>query len=133
MAGTHSYLAKVIAVAPQIDTRSRSLSYRAEISQAPELKPNTLVSLSIPVSEAKQVIQLPDLAVARDQHGTFVYVLAKEGEQNYRAKRTPVVVGERDNKRVVILEGLEAAQLVATKGAFKLWPEVKVSVTQIIE
>ena len=49
-----------------------------------------------------------------------------DGEGSYRAKQVPVELGERQGEQVMILAGVEAGQLIANKGAFKLFPGMKV-------
>lgn len=120
--------AKIIAVSPELSSSSRSLKYRVQLPVSVlALKPNTLVKLDVPTAPKQQVIKVPTLAVSRDQLGEYVFVLENEGKDAYRAKRTKVALGANQSQFVVVQSGLEVNQLVATKGSFKLWPEVKVA------
>lgn len=119
--------ASIIAVDPQLSRISRHLKYRAQISSATlALKPNTLVSVIVPVAKQVTLVSVPDLAIKRDALGDYVFVLEAAGEGSYRAKQFPVELGDRQGEQVMILSGVAAGQLVANKGAFKLYPGMKV-------
>jgi membrane fusion protein (multidrug efflux system) len=124
-----SFDAKIIAIDPQLARQSRSLKYRAQIkSSLLTLRPNTLVSVYSPVGKEVSLISVPDVAITRDPLGSYIYVLESEGEGAYRSKQIKVVLGERKDSSVMILSGLDEGQLIATKGAFKLFPQMKVFV-----
>lgn len=125
----NSFDATIIAIDPQLARQSRSLKYRAQIkSSTLALKPNTLVSVYSPIAANVSLVSVPDLAITRDPLGSYVYVLETEGEGSYRAKQVKVILGDRKSDNVMVLSGLEAGQLIATKGAFKLFPQMKVFV-----
>jgi membrane fusion protein (multidrug efflux system) len=73
---------------------------------------------------------VPDLAITRDPLGSYVFLLEAEGEGAYRAKKVKVTLGDRNDDRVLVLSGIEEGQLIATKGAFKLFPQMKVYVAE---
>ena len=119
--------AKIIAIDPQLSRLSRHLKYRAQLPSATlALKPNTLVSVIVPIENKTTLAVVPDLAIKRDALGNYVFVLEVDGEGSYRAKQVPVELGERQGEQVMILAGVEAGQLIANKGAFKLFPGMKV-------
>lgn len=123
--------AEIIAVDPQLSHQSRHLKYRAQIaSSILHLKPNTLISVSVPLGAAQEMMSLPDLAITHNQLGNFVYVLEPEAEGAYRAKPMKVELGPRQGDHVIVLSGVEVGQLIATKGAFKLFPNMKVYITE---
>jgi len=119
--------AKIIAIDPQLSRTSRHLKYRAQIPSATlALKPNTLVSVIVPISKQVTLASVPDLAIKRDALGEYVFVLEPSDEGSYRAKQVPVKLGERQGQQVMITSGIEAGQIIANKGAFKLFPGMKV-------
>ena len=121
------YQAEIIAVAPQLSSSSRNLKYRTQIAQSTDsLKPNTLVTVTVPVAKSKRLVAVADLAITRDHLGQYVFVLQDEGNNSYRAKRQKIILGDRQGDKVMVLEGLEPGTLIATKGAFKLRPGLKV-------
>jgi membrane fusion protein (multidrug efflux system) len=124
---TAHFNAKIIAIDPQLSRSSRHLKYRAQIPSASlALKPNTLVSVIVPINKRSTIATVPDLAIKRDALGEYVFALAPESEGVYRAKLVAVEVGERQGEQVMILAGVEVGQLIANKGSFKLFPGMKV-------
>ena len=125
------YDAQIIAVNPQLSSSSRQLKYRAQIEKIPAwLKPNTLVTVTVPVASASERVAIADLAITRDHLGEYVFVLEDEGNNSYRAKRQKVKLGERLGDKVMVVDGLSPGTLIATKGAFKLRPGLKVFVAE---
>jgi len=119
--------ATIIAVDPQLSRASRHLKYRAQISaQTLQLKPNTLVSVTVPIENSSTLASVPDLAIKRDALGDYVFTLEPDTDGSYRAKLVPVELGQRQGEHVMILSGIETGQLIANMGSFKLFPGMKV-------
>jgi len=128
---TTSFDAQIIAIDPQLARASRSLKYRAQIkSSILALKPNTLVSVYSPIAANVSLVSVPDVAITRDPLGSYIFVLEAEGDGAYRAKQVKVTLGERKADTVMVLSGLDEGALIATKGAFKLFPQMKVFVAE---
>jgi len=128
---TESFEAKIIAVDPKVSRASRHLKYRAQIpSKVLALKLNTLVSVIAPIAKETTLASVPDLAIKRDALGSYVFVLEAADEGSYRAKQVPVILGDRQDDSVMILSGVETGQLIANKGSFKLYPGMKVYLTE---
>lgn len=124
------FQAEIIAVDPQLSSSSRQLKYRAQFAKnSGFLKPNTLVTVTTPVAEARELVAISDLAITRDHLGEYVFVLQDEGNNSFRAKRQKVVLGDRRGDKVMVTDGLMPGTLIATKGAFKLRPGLKVFIT----
>ncbi|WDE11803.1 efflux RND transporter periplasmic adaptor subunit [Thalassomonas haliotis] len=122
--------AEIIAVDPQLSSSSRQLKYRAQFAKTSGfLKPNTLVTVTAPVAKARELVAISDLAITRDHLGEYVFVLQDEGNNSYRAKRQKVVLGDRRGDKVMVTDGLAPGTLIATKGAFKLRPGLKVFIS----
>ncbi len=125
--------ANIIAANPVLGAQSRHLKYRAEfpLNNNP-VKPNALVSVTAPVGSEQQRVLVPDLSLTHDQFGDYVFVLTPEdnGQGSYRAKRTQVWLTTKNAKQAVLNKGLDAGQLIATTGAFKLREGMKVFIAQ---
>ncbi|MFQ3322924.1 MAG: membrane fusion protein (multidrug efflux system) [Pseudomonadales bacterium] len=117
-------LAEVIASSTQVDKVNRSFQYRAKVSAAAlPVGVNSGVSVKISVGEQTQVATLPATAVQQDHLGQFVFLLkADKDSDSFRAQRQNVVVASKQAGRSYIESGLSENQLVATDGAFKLYP-----------
>jgi membrane fusion protein (multidrug efflux system) len=123
----NAFKADIIAIDPQLSRLSRNLKYRAQLpSSALSLKPNTLIKVIAPIAESKSLVTVPDLSIKRDPFGSYVFVLTPEEDGAYRAKQVKVELGEHIKDKVLILNGLTAGQLIAGKGAFKLFSGIKV-------
>jgi membrane fusion protein (multidrug efflux system) len=116
--------AEVIASSTQVDKVNRSFQYRAKVS-ARDLPAgvNSGVSVRISIGETIQVATLPATAVQQDHLGQFVFLLNVDKKSgSYRAERQNVEVISKQIGRSYINSGLSKDQLVATDGAFKLYP-----------
>jgi len=119
--------ARIVAINPKLSRISRHLKYRAQMPSALlALKPNTLVSVIVPIADKVTLTSVPDLSIKRDPLGNYVFVLEADDEGSYRAKQVSVELGDRQGDKVMILAGVEAGQLIAKKGSFKLFPGMKV-------
>ena len=125
--------AEIIAVDPQLSSVSRNLKYRAQIaSTLLSLKPNTLISVIAPIAEESSLVVVPDLSIKRDPFGSYVFLLEAAEEGAYRAKQVKVELDERQADQVMVLSGLTAGQLIANQGSFKLFPGMKVYITNSV-
>ena len=119
-----SIAATVIARDATASVSSRNLKIRARIDMPVELASNTIVKITVPLGEA-DYLQIPRIAVLVNHRGDYVYVLKKEsGGKEYRAQRRYVELGDKNEAVVTILSGLEAGELIAADGAFKLEPDI---------
>lgn len=116
--------ATVIARNPVASSSSRTIQLRARIDNPPPVPPNTVVEVIIPVGSSEQIV-LPRTALQVDSLGDYVYVLEPDADSGARrAKRRQVTVGYRDEELVGIKEGLAVGEQVASRGAFKLVPNM---------
>ena len=123
--------ANIVALNQQLNTSSRSLKARAEIINPPaNLIPGSVVSLTLPSGNSFSAIALPNTAIRYDAFGSFVYVLNKDSEGNYRAARKPVEIVSKEAQLTYILSGIEAGELTATVGSAKLFPNLLTYVHQ---
>ncbi len=116
--------ATVISADASLNLQSRSRGYRALLTDPPEaIRPGSVVDVEVVIGSLEGVFRLPASAVRRNNFGAFVYVL-EEAEPGaiarFRAVRRQVTVGRGDGEEIVVTSGLEAGELVAALGAFKL-------------
>jgi membrane fusion protein (multidrug efflux system) len=116
--------ATVISADASLNLQSRSRGYRALLTDPPEaIRPGSVVDVEVVIGSLEGVFRLPASAVRRNNFGAFVYVL-EEAEPGaiarFRAARRQVTVGPGDGEEIVVTSGLEAGELVAALGAFKL-------------
>lgn len=116
--------ANVIAKDTQISNTTRSLKYRAEISRKQaQYKPNMPLEILVPISDNKQIFQVPTTSVNQDLYGSYVMKLvANDGDSgSYRAKRLSVQVVYQSSGQVLIAQGIQEGEKIAAAGAFKLY------------
>ena len=114
--------AQVIAENVMLSRASRSRSYRAEFNnQTLALVPNTMVSVTVPVGAAVQLLSIPATAIQQDPLGQFVYVLEEDAAKNgFRAVRRQVTVSRVENNNAYVSGEISEGMRVAAAGAFKL-------------
>jgi membrane fusion protein (multidrug efflux system) len=117
--------ATLVALNQQLNTSSRTLQARAEISNAPNaLRPGIVVSLKLPTGPSMAAVPLPNQAIRYDAFGSYVFGLIKDDKGDYRAVRKPVTVVSKEADVSYISTGIEANDLIATIGSAKLLPDL---------
>ena len=103
----------------QLDASTRTLGVRVRVAN-PEQKllPNMRATLAIVTAEADSVIAVPLSAVLGEAGNLFVFVQDEKDPHAY--VRTPVVVGQRDDRYVEIVEGVLPGANVVTVGNYQL-------------
>ncbi|GAC19319.1 efflux RND transporter periplasmic adaptor subunit [Paraglaciecola arctica] len=118
---TDVYTAKVIALSQEIDLDSRNLRARALWSNTPkQIKPGALVEVQLSIGNNLNVVRIPSVAVRYDAFGTFVFILNKDKNADWRATRQSIEVQAKDNKTAIVTSGLNIGQTIATIGSSKL-------------
>jgi membrane fusion protein, multidrug efflux system len=122
--------AKIVSIEPMLSNESRHLKYRAQIvNDKLALKHNHLVKVTLPVTDESLKIAIPNLAVSKTQLGDYVFILKADKEGVYRANRQKVELGDHIGDLVIVNHGLVVGDYIASKGAFKLRPGLKVFVS----
>ncbi len=112
--------AKIIAIDSQVNAKTRQLKYRALVENTNgQLHHNEMINVYLPRPSVDAVI-VPNLSIGRNGTETFVYQLKKDPQGQYRAHKANVIIGQRQGDNQLILSGIDAQQLIATEGAFKL-------------
>jgi len=75
------------------------------------LKPGMSVSMSVPISNARDVIAVPVTAVVREGRRNFAVYVLPPGEKATPEKRT-VNVGVSDNQFIEIRDGIDEGEVV---------------------
>ena len=103
----------------QLDPDTRTLGVRVRVAN-PDLKllPNMRATLTIITAEADSVITVPLSAVLGENGNFFVFV--QDDKDLHRYVRTPVVLGQRDDRHLEIIEGVLPGASVVTVGNYQL-------------
>ena len=104
---------------PRLDPETRTLGVRVRVAN-PDFKllPNMRATLNIVTAEADSVITVPLSAVLGESGNYFVFIQDDKDPHTYT--RTSVVVGQRDDRYVEIIEGVLPAANVVTVGNYQL-------------
>jgi membrane fusion protein (multidrug efflux system) len=111
----------VTATDPMVSPTSRNLMLRATVENRDNhLKPGMLVDVAVETSATQTVLVVPDTAVLFDHVGSYVFELAKDDKGALRAKRRTVATGGAKSGLMMITSGVQAGELIAGNGAYKL-------------
>lgn len=126
--------AKIVSAESRIDASSRSRGYRALIVEVPvNLRPGAVVDIEANFGVINDVFRLPASAVRRSNFGASVYVLnlaEADAAAKHRAVRKQVNVRGAEGSEVFIDGGLQAGEIVAAIGAFKLEDGLLVNIVE---
>jgi len=132
-AGSPWLQANIIARSSQVNSSNRSFLYRAELTNEDlKIAINAGVSVKVPVAAVQSLVQVPATSVQQDNLGQFIYRLQPdESSTSYRAVRQEVHVLAKQNGFAILKKGLSSQQLIASDGAFKLYPGLLVHATVV--
>jgi multidrug efflux pump subunit AcrA (membrane-fusion protein) len=112
---------KVVLIGNQVEAASRTLEVRIAVDNADgRLKPGMFADVEIITTMLDNVLLIPDSALQTEGEDQIVFV-ALDG--NKFEKRT-VKIGDEQQGRVRVLEGLKAGDKIATEGSFILKSEM---------
>ncbi|MDE1463625.1 efflux RND transporter periplasmic adaptor subunit [Spartinivicinus poritis] len=123
---------EIIAKDVEISAKSRNLWIRAKLLKTTDIRPNTTVNVEVPIGAMKTMPYVPLNAVKIDALGSYVYVLERTEQKDYKAFRRQVSLGKETNNFIYIESGLKAGELIATNGSFKLRDGLLVNIKQKI-
>ncbi len=103
-------------VGQTIDAQNRTFPVEMMVdNRARELKPQMVVRMEITRRTLDDVLAVPLAAIVRDEAGPTVYIVrTDDGAARAQARR--VILGAQSGDRVVVVEGLDAGDLVITQG-----------------
>lgn len=111
---------KVTATNSGVDTGTRTLKVRAELSNSDRLmRPGMFAEVETLTGDSQQVLTLPRTAISFNTYGNFVFVINKNDKGMLAVKRTAIQTGETRLGRVVV-SGLPAGSQVVRTGLVKL-------------
>ena len=110
------FSARVYAIDPQLDARTRTFTLRASaVNGDSKLHPGMFARLNLIVDRRQQAVVVPEQAIWPRGEKAFVYRLVDD-----RAKLTEVVIGERFDGKVELRSGVSAGDPIITSGQMKI-------------
>ena len=119
------FAAKVYAVDPLIDVKSRMIMLRARYqNKSQELMPGMFAKGTMEFGEEQQLIAVPTEAVVPEMDGKRLWVV-----KNGKAVSVAVETENRDAKNVGVVSGVVVGDTILTGGLMQLREGMSVSVT----
>jgi cobalt-zinc-cadmium efflux system membrane fusion protein len=110
------FTGKLSYVSPIVDPATRTVSVRMDlVNNGGMLKPDELASMTF-TGQSKRQLTIPNTAVVREDNKDHVFVQIRPGRYTLRE----VTLGEEENDRRVVKDGITAAQQIVLDGAFHL-------------
>ena len=115
-----------------IATGARSTTYPVTITlteRCEEVRSGMAVDVrfEFPTAAAGDKPVVPYVAVGEDRDGHYVFVIEPDASGVLHANRRAVVVGSATHSGIVIVDGLEPGELIATAGVRRLTPGQEVT------
>jgi len=130
---THTTIrGKLTAFNSKVDLATRSIQIEALIpNKNLQLYPGMFALVKVWLKDTKNVITLPQTAIAYSLHGDSVFLIRDKGKKHHPelvAMRQYVKTGERRGDIVVIQSGIKTGDQVATSGQLKLQNDTRVAI-----
>lgn len=123
--------ARIVAVDSRVDPTTRNAAVRARIANVNHtVTPGASVRVRVPVGPSRKAIAVPVSALRKGPAGDHVFVIAEDQNGQTRVSVRPVRAGTVIEDEVLIVEGLEAGEQVATSGSFKLRESALVAIAE---
>jgi len=119
--------AEIVAIDARVDPTTRNAIVRARMA-AGGAAPGASVRVIVPVGRERLAVLIPATALRKGPAGDHVFVVAPDAAGRTRAHLRAVQGGAAVDDQVVIMHGLEAGELVAAQGSFKLYESAAVNV-----
>lgn len=121
----NAYVTAAITAADSVfNKKLRTRHYRAKVfTDELHLIDGAAVELLVPISETQSVIELPSTSILGDLKGSYVNVLTTDSsaEGAFRTQRRSIVTAGTNKEKTLLISGVEAGELIATAGSFKLY------------
>jgi len=118
------FRAKVLRLYPYLDTRTRTRTLEAKVTEPVDLLPGMFARLKLQLEAVADAVVVPIEAVIVTPRGKRVAFIAKEG----KALRREVVTGIEEGGKIQIIEGISAGEAVIVSGNEKLTDGTEIQV-----
>jgi cobalt-zinc-cadmium efflux system membrane fusion protein len=120
------FTARVEAVGAGLDPDTRTLPVRAAVSNRDgRLKPQMLANVMIEAAQGAPAVMLPADAVQSMKGKNVVFLARPDDKGGARFTAREVDVGERVAGQITVLRGLDAGEVIVTRGAFAVKAQIE--------
>jgi membrane fusion protein (multidrug efflux system) len=113
-------IGRIVAIDARLDPTTRNAVVRARLGAGLTAAPGGAVRVEVPAGSVASAVAVPVNALRSGPEGEFVWVIEADQEGAERSRLRPVRAGAVLGDTVLLLDGLEAGERVATSGSFKL-------------
>jgi membrane fusion protein (multidrug efflux system) len=130
---------EVTAIDPKVDVNTRNVLIRARIHNPKSLLlPGMFATTEVKTGEPQRYITLPQTAITYNPYGSTVFLVethgtGPEGKPALVAQEKFVTTGETRGDQVMILNGVNAGDVVVTSGQIKLRSGTPVVINNTIQ
>lgn len=122
-----SFSAKVYAIEPQVDSKTRTLTIRAMYDNAREdLMPGRYISVELQIKLFNNAIAIPNEALIPTMEGNMVYVY-----RGGKAEPVNITTGIRTESEIQITSGLTTRDTLITSGILQMRKGIAVKLNEI--
>jgi membrane fusion protein (multidrug efflux system) len=111
---------RIVAIDARLDPTTRNAVVRARLGGELDAAPGGAVRVEVPAGTSASAVAVPVNALRSGPEGEFVWVIEPDQAGADRSHLRPVRAGAVLGDTVLLLDGLEAGERVATSGSFKL-------------
>lgn len=110
------YSAKVYAIEPKIDPKTRTIAVRAIYENSnEEIKPGRFVSIELIIREKNDALNIPTEAVIPEMGGERVFIV-----KNGKAESVSINIGLRTAEEIEVISGIQPGDSVIISGIMQL-------------
>jgi membrane fusion protein (multidrug efflux system) len=121
------YQARIYAIQPSIDPATRTMQVRALFdNKNEEVRPGAFVRISLGLKEVEEAILIPTESIIPEAAGHKVFLV-----KNNKAVPRMVKIGQRSEKLIQILEGIEPGDSIIQSGVLQARPGADLSVRSV--
>ena len=122
-----TYEAKIYAIQPNIDPATRTLQVRAMFdNKNEEVKPGAFVKINLGLKEVEEAILVPTEAIIPEAAGHKLFLV-----KNGKAVPQMVKIGQRSEKMIQILDGVEPGDTIIQSGVLQARPGADLSIRRV--
>ncbi len=126
--GDERFSGRLMAIEPGVDTATRMIRVRAELSNTDQrLRPGMFVEVEAVQETAEEVNVVPATAITYSPYGNSVFVITK-GSEGPSVERRQIETGATRSGEVAITKGIEADDQVVAVGQNKLRNGLRVEI-----
>ena len=124
---SETFSASVYAIEPKVDELTKTIRIRANYAGNKNLYPGSFAKVYLTIGETLPVLMIPTQCLVPTLKGQKVFVV-----KNGIANEVMVKIGQRNDQKIAILEGLQEGDTLITSGLMAVKKETKVTLIKTL-